>query len=138
MTIAKMDHLRELVLALLRDKNTSYFINLAKYVGDISAVDESQASYFIDNGILEEFDIYLGMCKKADKIVIAWVLSNFAANSPRDSESIAMSSILYKLMLLLNDKNYDLRKEAMWTLNNLCLYSEKENVIEHLVHSGLV
>jgi len=36
-----MDHLRQLALSLMRDKDTSYFINCAKYVGDICAVDDS-------------------------------------------------------------------------------------------------
>jgi len=70
--------------------------------------------------------------------MLVWVLSNFAANSPRDSERIAMTSILYKLMMLLNDKNYDIRKETMWTLCNICIFVESENSLEHLLNSGLV
>ena len=69
---------------------------------------------------------------------MVWVLSNFAANSPRDSERIVMTSILYKLMILLTDKNYDIRKETMWTICNICISVESENSIEHLLNSGLV
>jgi hypothetical protein len=115
-----MDYLKPMILDFIRDKDPKYFVHCIKYVGDVSTFNDSFASYFIDNGILEEFDVYLSFCSKQDRINVIWVISNFAANSSRDSERIALSNLLYKLILFLNDKTYEIRKESIWTLCNIC------------------
>lgn len=39
--VAKMEHVRSLMMSFITDKNPRYFVHCAKYVGDISAVDET-------------------------------------------------------------------------------------------------
>jgi hypothetical protein len=47
-------------------------------------------------------------------------LSNIAANSEQDAESLIDAQIFMHMILCCHDMNYELRKEAIWTISNIC------------------
>lgn len=62
------------------------------------------------------------MCNasKRDKKEVLWLISNMAANSEEDAISIVNSHLSFTLIMACGDNNYEIRREACWTLSNLC------------------
>ena len=67
-----------------------------------------------------------------------WLLSNFAANSEKDSADIVEAGLISNLIFTAQCKNKDLRKEALYALQNLVVYSNEKEVIERLLKDNVM
>lgn len=62
-----------------------------------------------------------------------WLVSNIAANSEEDANSIADSTLVVNLLCACRDSAHEIRKEAMWALSNLIYALHDQSKIERIV-----
>ncbi|XP_024315253.1 importin subunit alpha-2 isoform X3 [Brachypodium distachyon] len=133
-----------LIRRLLASENLQLLIPVLRGLGNVVAGD----GYMVDsilivgNNITDQALSSLIKCLRSDNRVLrkeaSWVLSNIAAGSFEHKKLIFTSEATPVLIHLLNNAQYDIRKEAAYTLGNLCVVpagsSEPPNIIvEHLV-----
>lgn len=82
--------------------------------------DDNLVAEFINSGILDIIKKVLMFCNKQIKKEAIWLLSNIAANSEQDAESLIDSNIIFNIIHSCRDNLYELRKEAIWAMSNIC------------------
>mmetsp|Transcript_8989 Transcript_8989/g.6753 ORF Transcript_8989/g.6753 Transcript_8989/m.6753 type:complete len:95 (-) Transcript_8989:225-509(-) len=66
------------------------------------------------------------------------MLSNFAANSERDAKAIMDTGLFYNLIYLAKERNIDVKKEAIWTISNICSTIQNAELIEELISMSVM
>eukprot|EP00347_Sterkiella_histriomuscorum_P003385 403364502 len=128
-----MHHVKLYVFDSLKDCDLRYSSSCIRILGNLFCLDDTLVNQLIQQGLLTVLDKILGCASKKDKKEALWLISNMAANSEQDSESIILSSISFKLIMLTKDDQYDLRKEASWAISNFCQKATKSILFENLM-----
>jgi len=89
--------------------------------GNIVSGNERQTQAAIDAGIIPALGTLLDHGKQNIRKEACWTLSNIAAGTPAQVASLlACPSIVQKVMQLLGSDNFQVQKEAVWVIANLC------------------
>ncbi|XP_062184332.1 importin subunit alpha-2-like [Phragmites australis] len=133
-----------LIGRLLASENLQLLIPVLRGLGNLVAGD----GYMVDsvlmvgNSITDQALSSLIKCSKSDNRVLkkeaAWAMSNIAAGSLEHKKLIFASEATPLLIHLLTTAQFDIRREAAYTLGNLCVVpagsADPPNIIvEHLV-----
>lgn len=135
-----------LIGRLLASENLQLLIPVLRGLGNLVAGD----GYMVDsvlivgNSITDQAISSLIKCLKSDNRVLkkeaSWAMSNIAAGSFDHKKLIFSSEATPLLMRLLMTAQFDIRREAAYTLGNLCVVSASAGsanppniIIEHLV-----
>ncbi|XP_020102554.1 importin subunit alpha-2 isoform X1 [Ananas comosus] len=142
--LVKSDVVRLLVGRLVASESLQMLIPVLRSLGNLVASD----SYMIDvvlivgHTITDELLSGLIKCLKSEHRVLkkeaSWVLSNIAAGSLEHKRLIYSSEATPLLINFLSSAPFDIRKEAAFTLGNLCVAPPKNNeqpgiIVVHLV-----
>lgn len=138
-------HVPQLLIArLLASENLQLLIPVLRGLGNLVAGD----GYMVDsvlivgNSITDQALASLIKCLKSDSRVLrkeaSWALSNIAAGSFEHKKLIFTSEATPLLIHLLTSAQFDIRKEAAYTLGHICVVSAGNTgppniIVEHLV-----
>ncbi|CAD6232773.1 unnamed protein product [Miscanthus lutarioriparius] len=133
-----------LIGRLLASENLQLLIPVLRGLGNLVAGD----GYMVDsvlivgNSVTDQALSSLIKCLKSDNRVLkkeaSWAMSNIAAGSFEHKKLIFASEATPLLMHLLRTAQFDIRREAAYTLGNLCVVPAGSGnppniIIEHLV-----
>merc|ERR1712032_143135 len=108
------------LVSLLRRAGSSVTPAL-RSAGNIVSGNERQTQAAIDAGIIPALGTLLDHGKQNIRKEACWTLSNIAAGTPAQVSSLlACPSIVQKVMQLLGSDNFQVQKEAVWVIANLC------------------
>jgi len=108
------------LVSLLRRAGSSVTPAL-RSAGNIVSGNERQTQAAIDAGIIPALGTLLDHGKQNIRKEACWTLSNIAAGTPAQVASLlACPSIVQKVMQLLGSDNFQVQKEAVWVIANLC------------------
>jgi hypothetical protein len=113
---------RHFVLSMLKNANYKWMMNCLRITGNFIAIDERYCTEMVfgEDHLLESLKVCLTIGSSTHKKEALWVISNVAANSEADAMEILNRGLITNLIFSSNDKNADLRKEAVWAISNMC------------------
>ena len=94
--------------------------------------------YVKEHGILDILKKVFTYCTKLCRKEALWLVSNIAANSEEDANSIADSSLMLNLLCACRDSAHEMRKEAIWALSNIFFKVTDKARIERLVEQDVM
>ncbi|KAF2948502.1 hypothetical protein DAI22_01g040600 [Oryza sativa Japonica Group] len=133
-----------LIGRLFSSENLQLLIPVLRGLGNLIAADD----YMVDsvltvgNNIIDQALSGLIKCLKSDNRVLrkesSWALSNIAAGSFEHKKLIFASEATPVLIRLVTSAQFDIRREAAYTLGNLCVVPTgncelPKIIVEHLV-----
>ncbi|XP_072990595.1 importin subunit alpha-2 [Typha latifolia] len=142
--LVKSDAAQLLVARLVASESLQLLIPVLRSLGNLVA----GSSYMIDSVLMSGHNITdqllsgLIKCLKSEHRVLkkeaAWALSNIAAGTCEHKKLIFSSEATSLLMHLLSSAPFDIRKEAAYTIGNICVTTEKDAeqpciIVTHLV-----
>lgn len=99
----------------------TYMQNIIRTIGNFIAEDDHICNVYVQEmGLLETVKNCITIGSKSHKKEALWLLSNVAANSEEDATAIIKKGLMINLINGAKDRNYDVRKEAIWAISNLC------------------
>ncbi|KAF0920756.1 hypothetical protein E2562_036840 [Oryza meyeriana var. granulata] len=133
-----------LIGRLFSSDNLQLLIPVLRALGNLIAADDYMVDsvLIVGNNIIDQALSGLIKCLKSDNRVLrkeaSWALSNIAAGSFEHKKLIFSSEATPLLIHLVTSAQFDIRREAAYTLGNLCVVPtgncELPNIImEHLV-----
>lgn len=67
-----------------------------------------------------------------------WVLANIAANSENEAIAVVNNNFLPNLIYYVSSRNYEVKREAVWVLSNICKLVNCEETLVKMVKADIV
>lgn len=126
-----------------KSDNLQLHIPVLRSLGNLASSDVPISSVFaVGQKTTDDLIQFLVKCLKSEHRVLvkeaAWVLSNIATGSMEVKQLIYHSEAVPVLLHLLSTATFDIRKEAAYTVGNLCVITSKSSeqpdvIVDHLV-----
>uniref|UniRef100_A0A0D9UWZ9 Importin subunit alpha n=1 Tax=Leersia perrieri TaxID=77586 RepID=A0A0D9UWZ9_9ORYZ len=133
-----------LIGRLFSSENLQLLIPVLRGLGNLIAADDYMVDsvLIVGNNIIDQALSGLIKCLKSDTRVLrkeaAWALANIVAGSLEHKKLIFASEAMPLLIHLVTSAQFDIRREAAYTLGNLCVVPTgncelPKIIVEHLV-----
>eukprot|EP00980_Cylindrotheca_fusiformis_P023150 scaffold10199_cov146-Cylindrotheca_fusiformis.AAC.7 len=128
----------EPLIGLLSNKNSRLTTPTIRCLGNFVTGSEEQTQMVLDAGILEHLEELLESSRNSIRKETSWLASNIAAGS---QNQIAMlmhrRGILQSIIDNAMNSSWEVRKEAIWTLSNICTLGDDVQVMGLVQFQGL-
>merc|ERR1719379_933398 len=109
-----------------------------RILGNFTSGNAMQTQVVIDTGVLAVAPKVLAKSNKRLRKEMCWLLSNIAAGSKKQIESIlVVPKLAVKMVEISIESDFDTRKEAVWALSNACTEGS-DNHIHFLVNQNII
>lgn len=126
------------LVCLLKDKKMKIKckIPIVRILGNFVSGTESQTQTVIESGVLDILASLLGSSSKMIRKESSWLASNVACGNHRQiTELMGRQKVLKQIIINSTEDLWDVRKESVWTLSNICT-SGNDMHVKSLVESG--
>lgn len=125
-----------ILVDVIGDKSMIRFLFCALVIlGNCVSGDEAQTQHVIDSGVLQHAQTLMNNAKKGVRKEVARLLSNIAAGTESQVAELLMTpNLLHQVIERANNDAWEVRKECIWVLTNVCSGDNPAHV-EKIVNS---
>ncbi|KAL9643891.1 hypothetical protein ABK040_013302 [Willaertia magna] len=118
------------LIELLLHRSNSIVTPALRTVGNIVTGDDLQTQIVINMGVLPSLQHLLSSSKTSIRKETCWMISNIVGGSRSQIQSVIDSNIIPSILKLIskNGEDTNVKKEAMWIMNNLFAGGSKEQI----------
>lgn len=129
-----------IVLNYFRHPNVKINSVVVKIMGNVVSGDEYQTQAAINVNVLPGFYMLLSSYNSSVRKDAAWAISNVAAGTPAQIQSLYDSEILKEIIALILSQSepYEVRKEAGYALTNALTGGMPSKLVVRLIDLGCV
>jgi hypothetical protein len=110
-----------------------------RIIGNFIAVNDHVCKKLVyELGLLDVLKTVLVLGTKDHKKETFWLLSNIAANNEEEAIIIIKKGLLTNLIYGSKDTNLNIRREAIWTISNICAVVQDAKVLNELIMSDVL
>lgn len=114
-------------------------MSCVRLLGNFIAISDAICKKLIHElGFLDVIKTILILGTKDHKRECFWVLSNIAANSEQEAIAIVKKGLLTNLIYGSKDKNFLIKREAIWTISNICALVQDAEALNEIVLSDVL
>lgn len=136
-SVVDCDGIVALLIEILGSDSTSAITPALRTIGNIvSGEDAKYTQAALDAGLMKKMPLLLQNAKKSIRKEACWVLSNVAAGTQAQIQTIFKGGLIH-VVQLAEEGEYEVRKEAIWTLGNIATGGTSTQVMS-LVECGAI
>lgn len=128
------------LILLLQDPatETKWKTPIVRILGNFVSGNDSQTQAVIDAGILDYLEQLMSCSSKMIRKESTWLASNIACGSiPQISELVKKTNAMNRIVVNASDDLWEVRKEALWALSNICTTGNDMHVVTLVELGGL-
>jgi len=126
------------LIGFLNDKSSSLLTPTLRCLGNFVTGSDDQTQAVIDAGIIEHLTDLLESGRKAIRKESCWLASNITAGTPDQIALILRRrNLLESLINNASNSAWEVRKEAIWALSNICTVGSDVQVMGLVQSEGL-
>lgn len=122
---------------VMRTEAEKVQIPALRTLGNILTGDDCQAQILLNLGLLQHLAALIDSDKREVRREVMWCFSNITAGPEEQAMAVAKHNCVHRIVEALNDSDFGVKKEAVWTIAHLTRFLDY-NIYDGMLNSGVL